>query len=358
MIMQRDSLKRMVIVPEDLYRNGSATRSVARALAAVALSGGKENPLKIVQRNFPNDEAAELIVKAAVSPTSTSASSITPTIVGPFLRALAPASAAARLFARALQLDFAGVYQYTIPYPSAVPVPIFIGEGAPFPMVQATIAKTTVGPTHKILLGSAVTGELESYSAESAAAIIGNILTDQMSRSLDTYVFDNVAGDAVRPAGLLNGVTPIAPDPTGGLAKDIAAIAKAIVTAGGNLDTIVFVCGSYAATALRLTAGPQFNYAIFGTGQVADKMIIGIDAAAIASGYSGVPTVDTTKVATAHFEDTTPLPIATGAQGSGVLATPTRSAWQTDTLFLRVRLNAAWAALRAGAVQTITSVNW
>jgi hypothetical protein len=75
-------------------------------------------------------------------------------------------------------------------------------------MVQATIANSTVGPTHKILIGSAVTGELEASSAESAATIIGNILADSASRSLDKYVFDNVAADATRPAGLLNGVTP------------------------------------------------------------------------------------------------------------------------------------------------------
>jgi hypothetical protein len=357
--MQRESLRRLPIVPEDLHRNGSATRSVTRALAAVALSG-KENPLKVVQRNWPEDDAAELIVRAAASPATTSSvTQVLPTVVGPFLRALAPASAATRLFQRALQLDFSGVHQYTIPYPSAVPVPIFIAEGAPFPMVQATIANTTVGPTHKILLGSAVFGELESYSAESAATVIGNILADQMSRSLDAYVFDAVAADATRPAGLLNGVTPIAPAPAGStLAKDVAAIASAITAAGGHLENIVFVGGSFAATALRLSAGPQFTHPVFGTGQIAEKTIIGIDTSALASGYSGLPVVDTTKHATAHFESATPLPLATGAQGSGVLATPTRSAWQTDTLFLRVRLDAAWGSLRPGAVQVINSVNW
>ena len=58
------------------------------------------------------------------------------------------------------------------------------------------------------------------------------------------------------------------------------------------------------------------------------------------------------------MEDANPLPLATGAQGSGVLATPQRSAWQTDTLLLRIRLNAAWGVLRPGAVQVINGVNW
>ena len=50
------------------------------------------------------------------------------------------------------------------------------------------------------------------------------------------------------------------------------------------------------------------------------------------------------------MEDTTPLPIATGAQGSGVLATPTRSLWQTDSLGLRMIMDLNWALLRTGTV--------
>jgi hypothetical protein len=165
-----------------------------------------ESAVRIAQKNWPDDQACEYILRAATSPTSTATSQILPTLVGPFLRALTPQSAATRLFERAIRLDFQGVYQYVVPYPSVVPVPIFIGEGAPFPMVQSTLTNSTVGATKKILIGSAVTSELEAASAESAATIIGNILADSASRSLDKYVFDNVAADATRPAGLLNGV--------------------------------------------------------------------------------------------------------------------------------------------------------
>jgi hypothetical protein len=332
-------------------------RSVARALAAIAIGALRaEDATKIVTRHW-NDATAELITRAAVNPTTT-ATALAPTLVGPFLRALAPQSAAVQLFDMAVKLDFTGVEQFTIPYPSAVPPPIFVAEGAPLPMAKAAITNSTVGPTHKILIGSAITNELEFYAVNSAVEIIGNIFADQTARNLDRYVFDNVAADAVRPAGLLNGVTPLTPNGAGSMTKDLAAIAQAIVTAGGNLANIVLIAGSYAATALKLVAGPQFDYPIFGTGQVADKTIIGIDTAAIASGYSGLPAIETTKYGVAHLEDTTPLQIATGAQGSAVLATPLSSPWQMDQLFLRVRMNAAWGALRPGAVQVINNVTW
>jgi hypothetical protein len=58
-----------------------------------------------------------------------------------------------------------------------------------------------------------------------------------------------------------------------------------------------------------------------------------------------------------HFENTTPLPLATGAQGSGVLATPARNAFQQDLIIIKLRARCAWAAM-PGAVQYLTGANW
>jgi hypothetical protein len=137
--MTQSALRRLPIVPEDLGRNGSATRSVARMLASVALGPRlREDPEKLVSKTWPSDIQAELLTRAAVAPTSTSnATALTPTMTGAFLHALAPQSAASRLFERCLKLDFTGAHQFLIPYPSLVPLPIFIGEGQPMPMVQA-----------------------------------------------------------------------------------------------------------------------------------------------------------------------------------------------------------------------------
>jgi hypothetical protein len=357
--MNREAL-RFPVVPEDLYRNGTATRSVARACAAVFLSELRGRSAEaIVKQSWPDDEAAAFITKAAVSPTSTTnTSALTPTIAAGFLRAVAPASAAVRLFERSLQLNFAGVYRYSFAYPTAAPMPIFIGEGAPFPIVTAAMATAFCGPMHKIMLGSTLTNEVANGSTDTAANIIGNILADQTSKSLDYYVFDNVAESAIRPPGLLNGVTPITADTNGAIAKDLAAIANAITVAGGNYENIVFVAGAAAATKLRYLAGPGFASAMFGSGSVAADTVIGIDVSSIATGSDGVPSIEMSKETVVHMEDTTPLPIATGAQGSGVVATPTRSLFQTDSMALRVRMNCAWSVLRAGAVQVINTVKW
>ena len=71
--MTQSSLRRLPIVPEDLGRNGSATRSVARMLASVALGPRlREDPEKLVTKTWPYDIQAELLTRAAVAPASTS----------------------------------------------------------------------------------------------------------------------------------------------------------------------------------------------------------------------------------------------------------------------------------------------
>src|SRR3954454_24900601 len=120
--MNRQSLQRYpVVVPEDLP-NGAATRSVARACAAVYLGEiHGRNAESIVKGTWPDDNTALFLTRAAVSPTTTtSAPAIAPPITASFLRATAPSSAAARLFERSLQLDFNGVYKFTFPYASSV----------------------------------------------------------------------------------------------------------------------------------------------------------------------------------------------------------------------------------------------
>jgi hypothetical protein len=65
--MQREALRQLP--PPTLPEHRSSTRSVARVCAAVMLSvKQRESAVKIVQRHWPDDEAASYIARAAVSP--------------------------------------------------------------------------------------------------------------------------------------------------------------------------------------------------------------------------------------------------------------------------------------------------
>jgi hypothetical protein len=84
------------------------------------------------------------------------------------------------------------------------------------------------------------------------------------------------------------------------------------------------------------------------------KTVAAFAPAAVASGYREAPEIETSREALIHFEDTTPAAIiGTG----GTLAVPTRSAFQTDVIAIKVRGRAAWAVAPGGA-QVVANVNW
>jgi hypothetical protein len=177
------------------------TESIHRALAAIALGQiWKARPLDIVERAHPNDHAAALITRAASSPTTTTTGAdLLGQLSGSFLSGLAPQSAAARLFSQCVQLDFSGVYQFSIPYASTSPAPVFVGEGLPFPVAQAVLNRVFIGPVNKMLLAVGIVNELEFCTFESATAIIGRLLSEQATKSLDTVLLDGNAASATRP---------------------------------------------------------------------------------------------------------------------------------------------------------------
>lgn len=106
-----------------------------------------------------------------------------------------------------------------------------------------------------------------------------------------------------------------------------------------------------------MLAGPLFDYRIFETTGLAGSTVVAVQPAAIATGFTGAPTVEIAKHAVAHFDDTTPLAISTPSAPNTVAAV-SRSAWQQDLLFLKVRLNGAWGVVKPGAVQVVNSVSW
>ena len=340
----------------DLYER-EQRRSLVRAITAKAL--GHKDAEGLLQRTWPHDSVAEMVLKAAVSPTSTS--SYPAYTTAKTLPALAPQSAAVRLFASAMQISLDGVASISIPVAATQPQPGFVPEGAAAPLAQFSLSSVTVGPACKLMILSACSGELENATPESASAIIGRSLAVATAKSLDTAVFSTTAATAgTRPAGLLAGVSVTTATAGGGLAAlvaDMGNLAGQVADAGIAADDLVIITHPETAMKLRLLASPAFTNTVLGTPQVAVGTVIAIVPSGLAVAYSGVPDIETSTEATVHFEDTSPLPIATGAQGSGVLATPTKSAFQTNLIIIKVRARCAWAAL-PGAVQYLTGATW
>jgi hypothetical protein len=50
--------------------------------------------------------------------------------------------------------------------------------------------------------------------------------------------------------------------------------------------------------------------------------------------------------------------VGSGVQGSGVLAVPQQSMFQTDSIAIRLSVYVTWAMVRTAMVQTIAAVTW
>lgn len=353
-------------LPSDIVREGAApphlTRSISRALAAISLAAlTKQKPESVLADSWANDHLASMIIRAAASPTTMTTGSALAGSRVHFLSGIAPASAAVKLFDRCLRLDMEGASTITIPSASTSPVPAFVGEGLPMPIGKGSIVAATLGPTRKMLIGSALTRELEYLLPDSASAIISRVLNEQAAVSLDAAAFDAAAADTVRPAGLLNGVTPITASTNtstvGAMAEDIGNIAAALTTAKCSAEGMLLFCAPRQAVTLRMWAGPRFLTPIISVGALANRTVVGIDPNAIGAGYSGLPEIEVAKESALHFEDSSPLPISTVATPN-TIAAPVRSLWQEDLLALKLRTRICWQTLLSGAVQVVTSTNW
>lgn len=151
-------------------------QSWGRALAALVIADRDHaEPAAVLKATWPDDRAAVAHLKSAVSPTSTgNAPALLLDIVQAY-RSVAPASATLALFEKGLQIDLRGVNTITLPSLANVPPPgVFVAEGAPAPNLQFDFGSGAVlGPTRKILLLAAASGELESAVPRTMSAVLG-----------------------------------------------------------------------------------------------------------------------------------------------------------------------------------------
>jgi hypothetical protein len=214
-----------------------------------------------------------------------------------------------------------------------------------------------LGPPHKLTLAEFFTREVTEATPQDAEAIVGQVLKDGMARSLDLSMFSATAADATRPAGLLAGVTPSTATVGGGLAAvlgDLRILIDATVAAGGSGAAMFFASPGRAQT-LRGYA-PAMAAQIIGSASIAGDTLVCVDPNAFASMFGADPQIEASRESVWHL-DTAPAQIGTVGTPA-VVAAPTRSMFQTDSIAFRAILRAAWA-MRVPAVSFIpTGLSW
>jgi hypothetical protein len=358
--------KRRAIVPEDLCRNrDAAVTSFARAVTASLLSakesqsGGWRTPEQVARRAWPNDPDVAAVIKAASAPADTA----TPAWAAVFahvqnldiISLLTPASAAAKVLSRCLSFEWDGRYQLNVPVMSiALASTPWIAQGSAGPVWDYVTSAISITP-RKILSTTLFSNEMASYSTPSFEKLVRAALSESLSVALDGTLFSANAGDAVKPPGLLNGISATNASastiPSEAMTEDISRIIASVSTvAGGN--EIVLVMAPRQAASMRVRT--DVDYEVFASSALADGTIAAIATNALVSVGDSTPEFRASYEASFHMEDTSPLPLVSG----GVTASPVRSPFQTDCLALRLRLSLSWALRDPRGVAWVQNVLW
>ena len=359
-----------------------------RALAAWTKAQAAHDPdlgqtLRNMYQGSNHNEVTAMVLRAVANPANTTvatwAAELVQTDTMPFLDRLVADSIYLPLANAGVRYTFGNAGVLKIPVRASSPAGVrlagnWVAEGAPKPVRRASFTTVSLSPT-KLAVISTFTEEMATYSAQSIEQIIRQAMSDDTSEALDTYLIDAVAASAgVRPAGLLDGVSPITASvltpASAAMVADLKALVGAIVAAGGG-RRIVLIVNPIQAISMGIVQTTTGDF-LFGTAQAAAAKfnasliisatcpagrVIAVDAADFATANGDAPRFAVSTDATLHEEDTTPL--ALGTTGSpNTVAAPMRSLFQTDAVAVRMSLYVTWAMRRTGMVQTIAAVSW
>lgn len=331
--------------------------ALSATIAQTAQSGRQEHELR---QRYGDDPAAALVLRAATTPASLQddewAAIAASTAVADFIANLAPTSAAAALIASSLRVDLGR--NASVLVPTMIPTASaagFVGEGEPIGVVAAAVSGPTITP-RKIGVMTAMTRETLRSSA--AAPVFRALLTESASLALDAALFSAAAAVAgVRPAGLLHGVTALTATAGGGdeaMVGDLEALTAAVAPVAGDNIVLIGSPGLQMKLAARRVSLPV---PVLTTGALAAGTLVAIAPAALITVLDPVPSIDSSRDAVVHMDDD-PLHIGTTSDTGAVIAAPTRSAYQTDTVVTRLILQASWALRAPGAIAHLTGAAW
>src|SRR3954454_8551571 len=180
--------------------------------------------------------------------------------------------------------------------------------------------------------------------------------------SLDASIFSATPASAVRSAGILNGIASLTATPStagteASLRGDLAKVGGAVAAATGSANLAFVVSPGYALRLLTYRNVIGDAAQIWPSIAVPDGTIICVAVDAFVSGFGPVPRIETSRDAVVHMEADAPLPIASPGSPN-VVAAPTRSLFQTDSIAVRCILDAAWCLRSPAAVAWITGALW
>jgi HK97 family phage prohead protease/HK97 family phage major capsid protein len=359
-------------------RNAPKGDLLFKALAAAFYSHIERRGFDaVLQSYYPGHSELEAFVKATAAPADTVtpgwAAELVTTTVADFMESLEHLSVYAALSGKGIRFGFGRAGKVIVPARASSTLELagdWIGEGAPIPVKQGSIAGATLLP-HKLAVISTFTRELAMHSTPQIETLIRQMILEDTAGALDKFLTDNVAASAIRPAGLQNGVTPIGSSgiTAANILTDLKAAQAPILAAGGGRRLVwlmhpvrlaaVGMLQSASGTFVyrdELAQGRLIGYEVIASTNIPQDTVILVDAAEFASATGDVPAFDVSDVATLHMAAPA-SPIGT-AGSPATVAAPVRSLWQTASIGVRMIQDLSWAMRRPGMVSALSGVAW
>lgn len=250
----------------------------------------------------------------------------------------------------------------------------FVADGSSIPVASGSVETVEMSPK-RLKVISTFTKELAARAVPFIQSIIQDQILGDTAEAVDTYLFDDIARSAVRPAGLQNtaevgaanvktatsaGATATASE----IFKDVTDMLSRVYAArmgigGGG----VWVMNGLQRIALErkqdgatgeypfrddVRAGVFFGYPIIESANVPNGIVAFVAQQAMAFGAEMRPSFEVSDQATLHMS-TEPAENVGSAPASEV-----RSLFQTDTVAVKMVTGLDWRVMRTGGVQVLT----
>jgi hypothetical protein len=320
-----------------LATQGTFARLVEAETEAQAIIAARSNPLASIRQKTTTNPAQTTVAGWAAELIGTS-------VAVPLL--VAPSSAFSQLAARpsVMKLDLSSGAIRLPGMSSGDLAGAWISEAAGIPVRKATISGATV-ILRKLGVISTFSRELARSSAFESV-VRGQMDTD-ITAFLDGSLLDNAAASSSRPAGLLNGVAPIASAAAGvnAVATDLAALAAAVPAS----TDLVLIARAETRIRAGLLAPGAMGINWIDSPAAGGKQIVAVDAGSMAMA-GGELDFSVSEEATLVNESTVPVPAP--------LSMSTSSLYQMGLLGLRAILDATWGLRASGRVAHIDALNW
>ena len=318
----------------------------ARAKLAAALEAKKGHyiaPVDMAKQLGFGDEVQDLVKKATLGTTTDAgfaASLVTENrLVGEFVDMLRAATVFDQL------TGFRNV-----PFNSKIPSQLtggtasWVGEGAPKPLTNPTYGEVEI-KEHKLAAITVYTQELMRRSDPAVDILVRDDLIEASKTLIDNTFLDAGAATAVRPAGVLNGVTatPNTGTTAANYEADLLALINSLVTANLSLDSSYFVMSETRAAQISLLRDALGNTYFQGMALRGTRTLMGIPVITSQTVGNKIILVKTSEILLAQDGG---VDVSYSDQATLVDGGTTHHLWQENKFAVRVEKFITWAKRR------------